>query len=121
MDVIYAPGSLNGSARKLVDSHALDPGRFHDWSDVDLPMNLEQLDYPDRGATLNRGHVNESYDDDDDDVEFDDLIFALKTGRGISPSIQEEQELDEKPLRTPRSASADQVNIRRIKIADTHV
>ena len=66
--------------------------------------------------------MNESYDDDIESDEFDDLIFALNTGRGMSPSIQEEQELEEKEKpASPRPTSTDQVNVRRIKIADTHL
>ena len=64
------------------------------------------------------GRLNESYDVESD--EFDDLIFALKTGGRLTPVEPMEQELEEKRP-SPRAASADQPQIRRIKIADTHL
>ena len=90
-------------------------------------MNLNPMDFPDKERIIDspdagrvRGRVNESYDNDMDSDEFDDLIFALKTGGRLTPSVHEEQELEEK-MATPRSMSGDQPQIRRIKIADTHL
>lgn len=86
-----------------------------DWADVELPISLNPMDFPDSmriiespdvGRGRDRGIVNESYDVESD--EFDDLIFALKTE-------------EEKRTPSPRPVSADQPQIRRIKIADTHL
>ena len=88
---------------------------------------MSPIDATDKGRIVdspqfaaNRGRVNESYDDDFESDEFDDLIFALKTGGGMTPSILEEQELEEKAAAS-RPVSTDQPNIKRIKIADTHL
>ena len=96
-----------------------------EWEDVELPATLNPMDFPDKAAILDspdlgasRGQVNESYDIDSD--EFDDLIFALKTGGPLTQNLPDEQELEEKIV-TPRPTSADQPQVRRIKIADTHL
>ena len=90
---------------------------------MELPIGLNPMDLPDNTRIIEspnygRGQINESYDIESD--EFDDLIFALKTGGRLTPVGPEEQELEEKQP-SPRPVSTDQPQIRRIKIADTHL
>ena len=90
----------------------------------------------------NSGRLNESYNEDDviipsndyEDVEtadYDDLIFALKTGAGYSPSIPDDpDDEDRNPViepdpelddEAPPSSSTEHYAMRRIKIGDTHL
>lgn len=123
-ELVYTPHSLTHSSRKLVETQS---NRLSDWEDVELPMGVNPMDIPDNvriidspdfGRERGRGRINESYDIESD--EFDDLIFALKTGGRLTPSEPEEKELEGKGA-SPRPVSADQPQVRRIKIADTHL
>ena len=85
---------------------------------MDIPDNARIIDSPALSRERGKGRLNESYDIESD--EFDDLIFALKTGGRLTPVELDEQELEDKGA-SPRPVSTDQPQIRRIKIADTHL
>lgn len=58
------------------------------------------------------GQVNETYEEDIETQDFDDLIFALKTGGHFDPDE------DEKP---PFPDRQEHFELRRISIPDTHL
>lgn len=57
------------------------------------------------------GQVNDNFEDDIETQDFDDLIFALKTGGHFDPTE------DEKPT----SERQEHFELRRISIPDTHL
>lgn len=67
--------------------------------------------------TESLGRVNEMYEDDDENMDFDDLIFALKTGGQYEQTLDDEKipELDFDGHEHEHFAP------RRISIADTHL
>ena len=67
--------------------------------------------------TESLGRVNEMYEDDDENQDFDDLIFALKTGGQYDQTRDDEKipELDFDEHGHEHFAP------RRISIADTHL
>ena len=85
---------------------------------MDAPDNAYVVDSPAFSRERGKGRLNESYDFESD--ELDDLIFALKTGGQLTPVEPDQQELEEKGA-SARPVSTDQPQIRRIKIADTHL
>lgn len=60
------------------------------------------------------GQVNETYEEDIETQDFDDLIFALKTGGHFDPDE------DEKPSLSDRDRQ-EHFELRRISIPDTHL
>ena len=70
--------------------------------------------------TESLGRVNDMYEDDFETRDFDDLIFALKTGgqydREPTPDDEKQPDRDDDGQREERYA-----RIRRISIADTHL
>lgn len=67
--------------------------------------------------TESLGRVNEVYEDDYDTQDFDDLIFALKTGGQFEPTLDVEKE----PELDGAGQGDEQYAMRRISIADTHL
>lgn len=62
------------------------------------------------------GRPNETFEPDDlDNTDFDDLIFALKTGGQFEPS----RDVDDKDVDV--SQGEEHFEMRRISIADTHL
>lgn len=93
-----------------------------DWDDLDFGATpkgsrkmLVNLD-----DTESLGRVNEMYEDDYDTRDFDDLIFALKTGgqyeREPTHDDEKEPELD-----SGDGQGEEHYEMRRISIADTHL
>lgn len=92
-----------------------------DWDDLDfgatpkgsrkMLVNLDDTD------SLGRG--NDAYDDDDENQDFDDLIFALKTGGQYEGNPTRDDEKD--PDMDSSRFGGDQFGLRRISIADTHL
>ena len=66
------------------------------------------------------GDNNESYEDNGDieSGDFDDLIFALKSGPSVNEEINEDRDDHDLP---PTSSASEQYAIRRIKMGDTHL
>ena len=64
-----------------------------------------------------QGRVNEGYGDEPESQDFDDLIFALKTGGNFNPSPDEEKDLGDFEL----APTSEHYQVRRISIADTHI
>ena len=65
------------------------------------------------------GRVNEMYEDDDfENRDLDDLVFALKTGRQFE---REPIHDDEKPELYESGQGQEHYEMRRISIADTHL
>ena len=72
------------------------------------------------------GNINESYDSVElEATDFDDLIFALKTGGTFTPSMNgEDKEVDDHSMveqPTPDSSPSSGYAIRKIPFGDTHV
>ncbi|PFX17387.1 G-protein coupled receptor 98 [Stylophora pistillata] len=88
-----------------------------DWDDLDYgatPKGSRKM-FVNLDDTESLGRVNEMYEDDDDTQDFDDLIFALKTGGHFEPTLDEEKDLD------LGDQGDEQYAMRRISIADTHL
>ncbi|KAJ7390548.1 maintenance of organ identity [Desmophyllum pertusum] len=115
-----SPGSPGHSISSLKRSGMRNsPDEPTDWDDLDYGATpkgsrkmLVNLD-----DTESLGRVNEMYEDDYDTQDFDDLIFALKTGGQFEPTldVEKEPELDGAGQGDERYA------MRRISIADTHL
>lgn len=67
--------------------------------------------------TESLGRVNEMYEDDFENQDFDDLIFALKTGGQFEPTHDDEKE----PEMDVDGRGHEHFAPRRISIADTHL
>ena len=69
--------------------------------------------------TESLGRVNDMYEDDFETRDFDDLIFALKTGGQYDrePTPDDEKQAD----RDDDGQGEEHYGIRRISIADTHL
>ena len=65
------------------------------------------------------GQDNDDEDDDEETSEMDDLMFALRTG--TSYSQEDMQPLFEMGESRKKPSSSEQLQLRRISIADTHV
>lgn len=63
--------------------------------------------------------VNDGYVDDDENQDFDDLIFALKTGGQYEGTPTRDDEKD--PDMDSGRFGGDPFGLRRISIADTHL
>lgn len=63
------------------------------------------------------GRTNEGYGDEPESQDFDDLIYALKTGGNFDPSPDDEKDLGDFEL----APTSDHYQVRRISIADTHL
>ena len=102
----------------------------NDWGETDVGRVTPTPPFPSKSPRDNesntgtisstRGFVNELYDDDPDTQDFDDLIFALKTGGHFTPSEHEDQELEDKRNPSP-PLPTEHYGVRRIEIADTHL
>ena len=82
-----------------------------DWDDLDFgatPKGSRKM-LVNMDDTESLGRVNEMYEEDDENQDFDDLIFALKTGGQFEPTRDDEKEPELDP------------GLRRISIADTHL
>lgn len=64
-----------------------------------------------------QGRVNEGYGDEPESQDFDDLIFALKSGGNFNPSPDDEKDLGDFEL----APTSEHYQVRRISIADTHL
>ncbi|XP_068693739.1 adhesion G-protein coupled receptor V1-like isoform X3 [Montipora foliosa] len=92
-----------------------------DWDDLDLGatpkgsrkmlVNLDDTD--------SLGRVNEMYEDDLENQDFDDLIFALKTGGQYEGDPTRDE--DKVPEMDSGRFGDDPFGLRRISIADTHL
>jgi len=115
------PGSPThsiGSLKRPVMNTPDDPS---DWDDLDFGATpkgsrkmLVNLDDTDSLA-----RVNDGFDDDDENQDFDDLIFALKTGGQYEGSPTRDDQKD--PDMDSGRFGGDQLGLRRISIADTHL
>ena len=92
-----------------------------DWDDLDLGATpkgsrkmLVNLD-----DTESLGRVNEMYEDDLENQDFDDLIFALKTGGQYEGDPTRDD--DKVPEMDSGRFGEDPFGLRRISIADTHL
>ena len=65
--------------------------------------------------TESLGRVNEMYEDDDDTQDFDDLVYALKTGGQFDRTLDDEKDPD------LGDQGEEHYAMRRISIADTHL
>lgn len=83
-----------------------------DWDDMDnTPRSNRKLMVNMDDDTGSFGQINDTFEDDIETQDFDDLIFALKTGGHFDPDE------DEKP--TPDRQ--EHFELRRISIPDTHL
>lgn len=60
------------------------------------------------------GRVNETFDDEMETQDFDDLIFALKTGGNFDSELDDEKD-------PQYGRGAEHFELRRISIPDTHL
>lgn len=113
-----SPGSPQQSIASLKRSGMRNsPDEPADWDDLDYgatPKGSRKM-FVNLDDTESLGRVNEMYEDDDDTQDFDDLIFALKTGGHFEPTLDEEKDLD------LGDQGDEQYAMRRISIADTHL
>ena len=92
-----------------------------DWDDLDYgatPKGSRKM-LVNMDDTESLGRVNEMFEDDDDTRDFDDLIFALKTGGQYDrePTRDDEKE----PQLDSGGQGEEHYEMRRISIADTHL
>ncbi|XP_057301693.1 adhesion G-protein coupled receptor V1-like isoform X2 [Hydractinia symbiolongicarpus] len=121
------------SSKQIKKNYAFNnPVDLNEWGDVELPRVTSQSLYSpisernkhtdtfNTPASQRRyGNNNDSFEDEDS-ADFDDLIFALKSGSGYTPSVNEDN--NEEPVDLPPgSSSSEQYTVRRIKIGDTHL
>ena len=92
-----------------------------DWDDLDLgvtPKGSRKM-LVNMDDTDSLGRVNEMYEDDDfENRDLDDLVFALKTGGQFE---REPTYDDEKPELDGSGQGQEHYEMRRISIADTHL
>lgn len=92
-----------------------------DWDDLDLgvtPKGSRKM-LVNMDDTDSLGRVNEMYEDDDfENRDLDDLVFALKTGGQFE---REPTDDDEKPELDGSGQGQEHYEMRRISIADTHL
>ena len=67
--------------------------------------------------TESLGRVNEMYEDDSENQDIDDLVFALKTGGQFELTRDDEKE----PELDGGGQGEEHYEMRRISIADTHL
>ncbi|XP_066273052.1 adhesion G-protein coupled receptor V1-like isoform X1 [Branchiostoma lanceolatum] len=129
--IVYShDGSLAGSTMKLVGQD--DIGESSDWGHDGLgsltPSNLKKYSPATPGNIYITTPTRSPVDDQDlqEEQEFDDLIFALKTGAPFDSSGEEErpQSRNQSQLTNDLDYSGDSnehYEMRRINIADTHL
>lgn len=97
------------------------PSSQSDWDDLDLgvtPKGSRKM-LVNMDDTDSLGRVNEMYEDDDfENRDLDDLVFALKTGGQFE---REPTHDDEKPELDGSGQGQEHYEMRRISIADTHL
>ena len=89
-----------------------------DWEDMDLgatPKGSRKM-LVELNDTDSLEQVNYAYEDDYDTRDFDDLIFALKTGSQFEPTLG-----DEKDAGGHIDLGEENYEMKRISIADTHL
>ncbi|XP_046871129.1 adhesion G-protein coupled receptor V1 isoform X3 [Hypomesus transpacificus] len=94
-----------------------------DWERASLhagsqPSSVYKASPPSQGFTTDAGFINTTLAADEESQEFDDLIFALKTGSGLNMS--DNGSLNGSPD-GGSMANSQIVELRRIPIADTHL
>lgn len=97
------------------------PSSQSDWDDLDLgvtPKGSRKM-LVNMDDTDSLGRVNEMYEDDDfENRDLDDLVFALKTGGQFE---REPTYDDGKPELDGSGQGQEHYEMRRISIADTHL
>lgn len=113
-----SPGSPQHSISSLKRSGMRnspdDPG---DWDDLDYaatPKGSRKM-FVNMDDTESLGRVNEMYEDDDDTQDFDDLVYALKTGGQFDRTLDDEKDPE------LGDHGEEHYAMRRISIADTHL
>ncbi|XP_039615272.1 adhesion G-protein coupled receptor V1 [Polypterus senegalus] len=113
-------GEISKSTQNLITAMEEVPA---DWERTSLRPNIESTIYKhslQEGDDFNTqgGFTNESLVADEESQDFDDLIFALKTGSGLNVSDTESCHGSQDEGSVPNSQI---VELRRIPIADTHL
>uniref|UniRef100_A0A8C4S4U8 Adhesion G-protein coupled receptor V1 n=1 Tax=Erpetoichthys calabaricus TaxID=27687 RepID=A0A8C4S4U8_ERPCA len=113
-------GEISKSTQNLITAMEEVPA---DWERTSLRPNIESTIYKhshQEGDDFNTqgGFTNESLVADEESQDFDDLIFALKTGSGLNVSDTESCHGSQDEGSAPNSQI---VELRRIPIADTHL